>query len=93
MHQVINVSFTFQKFNLFIKNEFDDGTKLTAYLKKIDEHLESLDGKFLAGNTICYADCHFMPRLQHLRIAGAVSTVLELNYCSMEELYCVRNKL
>lgn len=44
---------------------------LLGNLQKINNHLESRDKRFLTGDTMCCFDCELMPKLQHIRVAGA----------------------
>ncbi|XP_033741144.1 chloride intracellular channel protein 4-like [Pecten maximus] len=62
-----------KKLNIFLQSTAHghdpDGSKFKAYLKTLDEHLDKLDTKFLCGNSLSYADCSLLPKLQHVRIA------------------------
>lgn len=51
----------------------DDHSKkaLLNELTNIDKHLERRGTRYLTGETICCFDCELMPRLQHIRVAGA----------------------
>jgi len=63
----------YSKFKVLLLKK-DDGArrKLLAQLLKINNYLESNGGRrFLSGNTMCSSDCELMPKLQHIRIAGA----------------------
>lgn len=62
----------FQKFNLFLQNPNDDGTKLTAQLKNIDGYLGEMETTFLCGSSLSYSDTVLLSRLQHIRVAGKV---------------------
>merc|ERR1711953_1510018 len=44
---------------------------LLGNLQKINNHLESKEKRFLTGDTMCCFDCELMPKLQHIRVAGA----------------------
>ncbi|XP_060067537.1 chloride intracellular channel Clic-like [Ylistrum balloti] len=67
-----------KKFNLFLVSPDNSGIKFTAYLKTIDEHLRKLETKFLCGSSLSYADCCLLPKLQHVRIAGAALKKYEI---------------
>lgn len=58
-----------KKLNIYLQSPDPDGTKLTAYLKTLDDHLLKLETKFLCGDSLSYADCSLLPKLQHVRIA------------------------
>ena len=63
----------YSKFKVLLLRK-DDGARksLLAQLLKINNHLESNGGsRFLSGDTMCSSDCELMPKLQHIRIAGA----------------------
>ena len=63
----------YSKFKVVLLKK-DDASKraLLAQLLKINNHLESNDSvRFLAGDTLCSSDCELMPKLQHIRVAGA----------------------
>ncbi|OWF50957.1 chloride intracellular channel protein 4-like [Mizuhopecten yessoensis] len=59
-----------KKFNAYLQGNDTDGVKLTNYLKVLDQHLCKLETKFLCGNSLSYADCCLLPKLQHVRVAG-----------------------
>ena len=63
----------FRKFKLMLMKK-DDASKanLLTNLKRINSHLEARPGsRFLTGDTMCCFDCELMPKLQHIRVAGA----------------------
>lgn len=58
----------YKHFNHFIAGQPEKA--LVAELKKLNEYLESQDTKFLVDNVLSFSDCHLLPRLQHIRVAG-----------------------
>merc|ERR1719468_357454 len=62
----------YSKFKLMLTKK-DDTSKaaLTKTLEKIDELLATKGTRFLTGDTMCCFDCELMPKLQHIRVAGA----------------------
>uniref|UniRef100_A0A0B6ZVK6 GST C-terminal domain-containing protein n=1 Tax=Arion vulgaris TaxID=1028688 RepID=A0A0B6ZVK6_9EUPU len=58
----------YKHFNHFISGQSEKG--LVGELKKLNEYLESQDTKFLVDNVLSFSDCHLLPRLQHIRVAG-----------------------
>lgn len=62
----------YSKFKLMLIKK-DDASKnsLISQLSKISSHLEEKGSRFLTGDTMCCFDCELMPKLQHIRIAGA----------------------
>ncbi|CAG5122942.1 unnamed protein product, partial [Candidula unifasciata] len=58
----------YKHFNHYISGQSEKG--LLAELRKLNEYLESQDTKFLVDNVLSFADCHLLPRLQHIRVAG-----------------------
>ncbi|XP_059143479.1 chloride intracellular channel Clic-like isoform X2 [Physella acuta] len=58
----------YRDFNHFISGQPEKG--LLGQLKKLNEFLEGQDTKFLVDNVLSFADCHLLPRLQHIRVAG-----------------------
>ena len=60
-----------QKFNAFLKGLATDQA-VTNILQTVNNHLASQGTKFLEGDELSYTDCFFLPRLQHLRVAGKV---------------------
>ncbi|BFZ09936.1 hypothetical protein BsWGS_12975 [Bradybaena similaris] len=65
MHVVDNI---YKHFNHYISGQSEKG--LLGELKKLNEYLESQGTKFLVDNVLSFADCHLLPRLQHIRVAG-----------------------
>ena len=64
--------FVFQFKIMLLKKDDQSKTKLLADLKKINDHLEANHPiRFLTGDTMCCFDCELMPKLQHIRVAGA----------------------
>merc|ERR1712061_91390 len=63
----------YSKFKIMLLKKDDQSkNKLLADLKKINEHLEAnYPIRFLTGDTMCCFDCELMPKLQHIRVAGA----------------------
>ncbi|CAB3376525.1 Hypothetical predicted protein [Cloeon dipterum] len=55
---------------MLLKKDDTKTSSLMSHLRKIDEHLERKDTRFLTGDTMCCFDCELMPRLQHIRVAG-----------------------
>jgi len=62
----------YSKFKLMLLKK-DDASRdvLARHLTKISGHLEKRDTRFLTGDTMCCFDCELMPKLQHIRVAGA----------------------
>lgn len=58
----------YKHFNHFISGQSEKG--LIGELKKLNEYLEGQDTKFLVDNVLSFSDCHLLPRLQHIRVAG-----------------------
>merc|ERR1711982_219080 len=56
---------------MFMRKDENSKTSLVAQLNKISNHLESKSFRFLTGDTMCCFDCELMPKLQHIRVAGA----------------------
>jgi len=62
----------YSKFKLMLLKRDDvSKTALTNTLVKINELLASKGTRFLTGDTMCCFDCELMPKLQHIRVAGA----------------------
>lgn len=57
------------KFNAFLKG-IATAQPVTNILQTVNSHLASQGTKFLEGEELSYTDCYFLPRLQHLRVAG-----------------------
>jgi len=61
----------FSKFKLMLlKKDETSKTNLLSILRKINDHLEEKQSRFLTGETMCCFDCELMPKLQHIRVAG-----------------------
>jgi len=69
----------YSKFKLMLLKR-DDTSKaaLTKTLEKIDELLATKGTRFLTGDTMCCFDCELMPKLQHIRVAGAFFCQFEI---------------
>ncbi len=62
----------YSKFKLvLLKKDEASKANLLANLRKINDHLEEKGSRFLTGDTMCCFDCELMPKLQHIRVAGA----------------------
>lgn len=62
----------YSKFKALLLRNDDRARKgLLSQLLKINNFLESSEGRFLSGDTMCSSDCELMPKLQHIRIAGS----------------------
>ena len=63
----------YSKFKVMLLKRDDQSKKgLLAQLTKIDIYMESNSGgRFLSGSVLCSTDCELMPKLQHIRVAGA----------------------
>lgn len=62
----------FNKFKvMLLKRDDTSRNSLRAILTKINDHLETRGFRFLTGDTMCCFDCELMPKLQHIRVAGA----------------------
>ncbi|XP_022903490.1 chloride intracellular channel Clic [Onthophagus taurus] len=55
---------------ILVKKDEKKNNQLTSHLKRINEHLQKRETRFLTGDAICCFDCELMPRLQHIRVAG-----------------------
>ncbi|KAK3763347.1 hypothetical protein RRG08_021167 [Elysia crispata] len=58
----------YKHFNHFIAGQPEKA--LVGELRKLNEYLESQDTKYLVDNVLSFSDCHLLPRLQHIRVAG-----------------------
>jgi glutathionyl-hydroquinone reductase len=56
---------------LLMKKDEASKSALLMNLRKINDHLTSKGWRFLTGDTMCCFDCELMPKLQHIRVAGA----------------------
>jgi hypothetical protein len=65
---------------------------LLLELKRLNDFIEQRGTKFLSGNEMTLVDCDLMPKLQHVRIAGKVSSyrwaLLKDFYLSMSLSFC-----
>merc|ERR1712165_450266 len=65
----------FSKFKLMLlKKDETSKANLLSILRKINDHLEEKQSRFLTGETMCCFDCELMPKLQHIRVAGEFFT-------------------
>jgi len=64
--------------HMLMKRDEASAKNLTAVLIKIDEMLASKGTRFLTGDTMCCFDCELMPKLQHIRVAGAFFCQFEI---------------
>ncbi|ESO94842.1 hypothetical protein LOTGIDRAFT_189089 [Lottia gigantea] len=58
----------YNAFNKFLSGKSE--SLLITELKKLEEFLESHESKFLVDDVLSFSDCHLLPRLQHIRVAG-----------------------
>eukprot|EP00096_Caligus_rogercresseyi_P005301 TRINITY_DN2052_c0_g1_i11.p1 TRINITY_DN2052_c0_g1~~TRINITY_DN2052_c0_g1_i11.p1 ORF type:complete len:252 (+),score=82.84 TRINITY_DN2052_c0_g1_i11:26-757(+) len=56
---------------MLLKKDESSKASLLAHLRKVDDHLRQKGSRFLTGDTICCFDGRLMPKLQHIRVAGA----------------------
>ena len=90
--------FSRQKFNAYLKAVDDSRIvdskekMLLLELKRLNDFIEQRGTKFLSGNEMTLVDCDLMPKLQHVRIAGKVSSyrwaLLKDFYLSMSLSFC-----
>jgi len=66
----------YKKFNHFISGQPENA--LVGELKKLNEYLEGQDTKYLVDNVLSFADCHLLPRLQHIRVAAKAYREFEI---------------
>merc|ERR1712098_638492 len=57
--------------HMLMKRDEVSKNNLTTTLVRINEMLASKGTRFLTGDTMCCFDCELMPKLQHIRVAGA----------------------
>jgi len=57
--------------HMLMKNDELSKKAMTAILTKVNDLLEEKGTRFLTGDTMCCFDCELMPKLQHVRVAGA----------------------
>lgn len=55
---------------MLVKKDESKNNSLLTHLKKINDHLQTRNTRFLTGDTMCCFDCELMPRLQHIRVAA-----------------------
>lgn len=55
---------------MLVKKDDSKNNALLTHLKKINDHLQTRNTRFLTGDTMCCFDCELMPRLQHIRVAA-----------------------
>lgn len=55
---------------MLVKKDDSKNNSLLTHLKKINDHLQTRNTRFLTGDTMCCFDCELMPRLQHIRVAA-----------------------
>lgn len=73
------ISNVYGKFKLMMVKKDEPSKKaLVNQLKKIDEYLAKTGMRFLTGDSLCSFDCELMPRLQHVRVAGAYYANFEI---------------
>jgi len=62
----------YSKFKIMLLKK-DESSKATlmSNLTKINNYLQEKESRFLTGDTMCFFDCELMPKLQHIRVAGA----------------------
>ena len=63
---------------MLLKKDQQSKNALLNQLKKIDEYLGKTGMRFLTGDTLSSFDCELMPRLQHVRVAGAYFAKFEI---------------
>jgi len=69
----------YSKFKLMLtKKDEKSKQSLVAQLTRINSHLETKGVRFLTGDTMCCFDCELMPKLQHIRVAGAFFCQFEI---------------
>jgi len=62
----------YSKFKLMLMKRDEASIRaINTILSRIDEMLGSKGTRFLTGDTMCCFDCELMPKLQHIRVAGA----------------------
>ena len=59
---------------MLLKKDEASKANLLSILRKINDHLEDKQSRFLTGETMCCFDCELMPKLQHIRVAGEFFT-------------------
>ena len=67
-----------QKFNAFLKDgKGNNPQPVIRILEKVNDHLRSEGTKFMVANDLRRADCHLLPWLQHIRVAGKVGAIVQ----------------
>ncbi|KAI7690828.1 hypothetical protein SSS_04138 [Sarcoptes scabiei] len=70
----------YTKFKVMLnKNDNNSKTAFENQLRKIDQHLQKRNTRYLTGDTLCCFDCELMTRLQHIRVAGKYFTNFEIS--------------
>merc|ERR1712142_652271 len=64
--------------HMLMKRDENSKNSLVSQLSKINSHLEGKGNRFLTGDTMCCFDCELMPKLQHIRVAGAFFCQFEI---------------
>ena len=52
----------------------DESSQLLRCLARINQHLKDMATYFMVMDKMARADCFLIPILQHIRVAGSVST-------------------
>merc|ERR1719215_2183085 len=69
----------YSKFKLMLMKRDEPSIRaMNSILSRIDEMLGSKGTRFLTGDTMCCFDCELMPKLQHIRVAGAFFCQFEI---------------
>jgi len=67
----------FIAFNRYIRGQPETG--LVTELKRLDRYLKKNGStKYLVDDVLSFADCHLLPRLQHIRVAGKAYRQFEI---------------
>ena len=62
-----------QKFNAYLKDDKNDRPQpVIRILEKVNDHLRAEETRFMVTDELRRADCHLLPWLQHIRVAGKV---------------------
>jgi hypothetical protein len=56
--------------HMLMKRDENSKKAITNILSKINAMMGQKGTRFLTGDTMCCFDCEFMPKLQHIRVAG-----------------------
>ena len=71
--------FSLQKFNTFLKDDKSNNpVPVVRILERVNEHLRTEGTRFMVTDELRRADCHLLPWLQHIRVAGKVCTTVYL---------------